>query len=371
MSADGGRQPTLSDVAQRANVSKQTISRVINNKGEVSDATRQRVLEAIREIGYYPNTLARSLVTSKSVVIGLSVPNIDQPFFPQIARGVEDAAAGSGYSVFLCNASGSADRELHAIERLRGHRVAGVISFNSHLDDETIERAVGGLFPVVMINRELPNMRGTVIWPGYQSGAELATEHLIQLGRRTIVFLGMDPESNVDNDKVRGYRHALERAGIPFDPGLVFRTAGRLGRGFNDLINGGQQAIAEVRERGADIDAIFASNDLPAIGAMQYLMSQGVQVPEDVAIVGFGAANVSSIVSPGLSTVTMPLYEMGQTAFLALLDQISRKEHGLRLVQTSPELIVRQSSQMGVAESISKDGHGDALGSLERVAAGS
>lgn len=369
MNADGGRQPTLSDVAQRANVSKQTISRVINNKGEVSEATRKRVLEVIREIGYHPNTLARSLVTSKSVVIGLSVPNIDQPFFPQIARGVEDAAAESGYSVFLCNASGSAERELTAIDRLRGQRVAGVISFNSHLNDEMIERAVGGLFPVVMINREVPDARGTVIWPGYQSGAEVATEHLIQLGRRRIVFLGMDPESNVDSDKVCGYRLALERAGISVDPDLVLRSSGRLGRGFNDLFQGGQQAIAEILACGREFDAIFASNDLPAIGAMQLLNSRGIRVPEDVAVVGFGAANVSGIVSPALSTVTMPLYEMGQTAFYVLLDQISRNEHGPRLVQTSPELIVRQSSmsRLGTIPPAGEDGHGGSREGMERV----
>src|SRR4051812_41615574 len=106
MRNERGRQPTLNDVAKLANVSKQTISRVVNNKGEVSEATRQRVLEAIRQIGYHPNTVARSLVTSRTHVIGLALPNIDQPFFPQIARGVEDAAADAGYNVFLCNATG-------------------------------------------------------------------------------------------------------------------------------------------------------------------------------------------------------------------------------------------------------------------------
>lgn len=369
MSSDGGRQPTLSDVAQKANVSKQTISRVINNKGEVSDATRQRVLEAIREIGYFPNTLARSLVTSKSLVIGLSVPNIDQPFFPQIARGVEDAAAASGYSVFLCNASGSTERELNAIDRLRGHRVAGVISFNSRLNDEVIDRAVGGLFPVVMINREVPDLRGTVIWSGYQPGAEMATRHLIESGRRRLVFLGLEPESNVDNDKVQGYRDALEHAGIPYDSDLVLRASGRLGRGFNDLIKGGQQAIVEVMESGHAFDAIFASNDLPAIGAMQLLASRGIRVPEDVAIVGFGAANVSGIVSPALSTVTMPLYEMGMIAFHVLLDQISRQEHCPRLIQTLPELIVRESSvsRCSVIPTADEDGHGGSHEGLERV----
>lgn len=339
-----GRQPTLGDVAARAKVSKQTISRVINNKGEVAEATRKRVLEAIRELGYQPNALARSLVTSKTLVIGLSVPNIDQPFFPQIARGVEDAAAEAGYSVFLCNASGSQERELNAIERLRGHRVAGIISFNSKLNDETIERAIGGLFPVVMINREISQTHGTVIWPGYESGARLATEHLIRLGRQRILFLGMDLESNVDSSKYKGYKTAFEQAGMPVDPELVVRAAGRIGRGFSDLLRGGEQAIREARDRGLEFDAIFASNDLPGVGAMRHLISEGVAIPDEVAIVGFGDANVAGIVTPPLSTVTMPLYEMGATAFHALLDQIDRADHEPRQVSISPQLIIRESS---------------------------
>ena len=344
MKNERGRQPTLNDVARRANVSKQTISRVVNNKGEVSEATRQRVLEAIREIGYHPNTLARSLVTSRTQVIGLALPNIDQPFFPQIARGVEDAAAEVGYSVFLCNAAGDIEREVHAIERLRGHRVAGIISFNSRLTDETVELAVGGLFPVVMINRELPDALGTVIWPGYETGAQLATEHLIQSGRCRIAFLGLDLESNVDSMKLRGYETALAKAGLERDQQLIIRTSGRLGRGFNDLAQGGQDAMAALIERGVAFDAIFASNDLPAIGAMHHLTATGVNIPDDVALVGFGGANVAGLVTPTLSTIRMPLYEMGVTAFGALLDQINHEEHGERLVQVLPELIVRQSS---------------------------
>jgi len=344
MRNERGRQPTLNDVAKRANVSKQTISRVVNNKGEVSDATRQRVLEAIRELGYQPNTLARSLVTSRSQVIGLALPSIDQPFFPQIARGVEDAAAEAGYSVFLCNAASDPERELNAFERLRGHRVAGIISFASRLSDDAVEQAIGGLFPVVMANRELLGMRGNVIWPGYETGPQLAVEHLIALGRRQIVFLGLESDSNIDSIKLRGYRTALEQAGIAFDPERVVQIAGELGRGFNALAQGGRAAITMLVERGVEFDAIFASNDLPAIGAMHYLTSVGTRIPEDVAVVGFGGANVSGLVTPTLSTIRIPLYEMGVTAFNALRDRINGEEASERIVTALPELLVRQSS---------------------------
>lgn len=345
------RPPTLRDVAARTNVSRQTISRVINNKGEVSDTTRKRVLEAIQELGYHPNTLARSLVTNKTLVIGLSVPNIDQPFFPQIARGVEDAATENGYSVFLCNAAGDQERELKAIERLRGHRVAGFISVNSRLSDGLLEGVVGGAFPVVMINRELPTLRGTVIWPGYRSGGYLATSHLINQGRRRIVYLGLPYDSNVDTDKQNGYWAALSEAKIPFDADRVVKTVGQRGNGFNELFQVGYNAMERIMQDGLDFDSIFASNDLPAIGAMRYLTTHGIDVPGDIAIVGFGASNVSGLVTPSLSTVIMPLHEMGVTAFHTLLDLINGESHEQRIVQASPELIVRESSRIvGVSE---------------------
>jgi LacI family transcriptional regulator len=339
-----GRPPTLHDVAARANVSKQTISRVINNKGEVSELTRQRVLEAIRELGYHPNSLARSLVTSRTLVIGLALPNIDHPFFPQIARGVEDAASEHGYSVFLCNAAGSPERELQALERLRGHRVAGVISFNSRLTDESIERAVGNAFPVMLINRELPDTRGVVIWPGYERGGYLATRHLVEIGRRRIAYLGLAYDSNVDADKFRGLQAALHEAGLSLAPERVIRTSSRQGMGFHDLAQGGYDALGRAMADGVALDAIFASNDLSAVGALRCMTSSGMRIPEDVAVIGFGGSNVSGIVTPTLSTVSMPLHAMGETAFRALLDRITHEEHAPRLVEVEPALIIRESS---------------------------
>lgn len=339
-----GRQPTLKDVAQRANVSKQTVSRVINDKGEISEATRQRVLAAIRDLGYQPNALARSLVTNISHAIGLTVPFVDQPYFPQIALGVESAAKTAGYSVFLCNCLGDPEQERLAIERLRGHRVAGIISFNSRLQDTAVEQATGGLFPILMINRELPGVRGTVIWAGYESGARLATEHLIAQGRRQIAFLGLDLKSNVDSDKQKGYEGALREAGIAVDHDRILRTAGLSKRDSQTLVEGGRASIVDALERGVGFDAVFASSDLTAVGAMHELLDRGIRVPEDVAIVGFGGANVTRLVTPALSTITMPLREIGATALLMLLNRIEDASAPAIQVDTDPQLVVGASS---------------------------
>lgn len=341
--------PTLIDVAKHANVSKQTISRVINNKDEVAPATRQRVLNAIAELGYQPNSLARSLVTNKTMVVGLSVPNIDQPFFPQIVGGVEESANKQGYNVFLCNVDGDPHREMNAIKRMRGHRVAGVISFGSHMTDEMVEEISGGHLPLVLVNREVPATGGRDIWPGYEAGSYLATHHLIDQGRRAIVFLGLERESNVDADKLRGYKRALADADIPFEPGLIFQSEQLGGRNFHDLLARGHEVTESIVNSDLKFDAVFASNDLPAIGVTRQLAARGVRVPDDVAVIGFGGAEVSSIVSPPLSTVAIPLRRMGSSAFLALLAEINGQPADQRADLTEPELIIRESTA-GVAK---------------------
>lgn len=335
--ANAGRErpPTLEDVARRAGVSRQTISRVINGKGDVAEDTRRRVRSAIRELGYQPNSLARSLATRRSAVLGLVVPDITQPFYPQIARGVEDGAFAAGYSVFLCHTAGSPDRERRALERLGGQRVGGVIDCNSRLDDETLAAAVRA-FPVVLVNREVPDLEGTVIWTGYEPGGRLATEHLLALGRRRIAYLGLNYANHIDEAKGAGYRVALEDAGMPAPSELRRRVA--------NTFQGGYEAMALMAAEGVVVDAIFAFNDLMAIGAMRWALSHGRRVPEDLAVVGFGGSDVAVMVTPALSTIAVPLYWIGLTAVQEILNLIEGKGRARQRVDVQPELIVRGSS---------------------------
>jgi LacI family transcriptional regulator len=330
------RRPTIEDVAQFTNLSRQTISRVINDKGEVSAPTRERVLAAIRELGYRPNALARSLVTSRSNVIGLIVPDISQPFYPEIARGVEDGADEAGYSVFLCHSAGSPERERRAIDRLQGHRVDGVIICNPRLDDAALKAALDAALPVVLVNRTLPNVAGVVIWPGYDSGLDAATEHLLLAGRRHIVYLGLDRPNRIDVEKRRGFRQALDRHGVHEDPAQVVPTS--------ESLTGGYRALERLIERGDTVDGVVAFNDLMAIGAMRYAVTHGMRVPEDVAIVGFGGSDVAAMVTPALSTIEAPLYEIGRTAIAELLSLVEGSPPLRDEVHISPRLIVRESS---------------------------
>lgn len=339
----GTGQPTLEDVAQRAHVSRQTISRVINGKGEIRESTRQRVLDAIRELGYRPNAHARTLASNKSSNIALVVPDIAQPFYPEIARGVEDGAYHAGYSVFLCHTARDPQRELQALERLRGHRIAGAIICNSRLDDETLERTLIGGFSVVLVNRELPNGYATVIWPGYDTGGTMATEHLLTLGRRRIVYLGFDIDTKADNDRRQGYRAALEHAGIPFDPARVLCAP--------NTFQGGYTAMDALVRQKVVADGLFASTDVMAIGAMRYAATHGIRIPEEIAVIGFGGSDIASMVTPALSTIAVPLYTIGVTAVQELLDLINGKGEEQRHIHTEPTLLVRGSSCADAAQS--------------------
>lgn len=330
------RPPTLRDVAALANVSVQTISRVINNKGEVRASTRQRVLEAIQQLGYQPNTLARSLVTSQSSVIGLIVPDISMSFYPEIARGVDDGAQEAGYSVVLCNAAGNADRELQALERLRGQRIAGLIVCNSRLSDDVLERAVTGLMPVVLVNRHLPNVSGTVIWTGYVDGSIQATNHLLDLGRRRIGYLGAADRNLFDVDKLLGYGTVLEQAGVSFDPDLIARSTLDFKGGF--------AAMTDLMSQSRSIDAVFAFNDHMAIGALRYAATHGIAVPGDIAVMGFGGSAISAMTTPSLSTIAVPLYDIGSTAIRELLKLIDSGGQEQEAVHAEPELVARAST---------------------------
>jgi LacI family transcriptional regulator len=330
------KPPTIEDVARHIGLSRQTISRVVNNKGKLRDSTRERVLSAIQELGYRPNSLARGLVTSKSQVVALIVPDITQPFYPQIAKGVEDGAYEAGYSVFLSHTAGNVDREINALERLQGHRVDGVIICNPRVDDAALDQAINNAFPVVLVNRKLPGVRGTVIWPGYDSGSALATEHLLQLGLRDLIYIGLERGHQVQSEKIRGYREQLERYNVPFDSGRVLAAV--------ESFQGGYEAMRAFLERGDAVDGVVAFNDSIAIGAMRAALDAGRRIPEDLAIIGFGGSEVSAMVSPSLSTIDVPLYSIGRTAVMELLNLIAGTEEQHGEVHISPKLQVREST---------------------------
>jgi len=327
---------TIVDVAREADVSAQTVSRVINNKGEVSPATRTLVQDVIGRLGYRPNSIARGLVTNRTSTFGLVVPDIANPFFPEIARGAEDTARARGYSIFLCNTGEVPEREVEVLQALEDKQVEGVILCSSRLPDERLLPRLSRHRAVVLVNRAIPGeLAGTVRVEDAQ-GARMALEHLLANGCRVIGFLAGPPISHSARERLRGYREALEAAGRTVDPHLTVPCT--------PFSEGGYEAATQLLSARPELDALVCYNDLVAVGALRACADLGRRVPDDIAIVGCDDIPLAELVTPALTTLRVSKYDIGRAATLMLLERIlGRTDQGEICLQ--PELIVRASTR--------------------------
>jgi LacI family transcriptional regulator len=330
------RSVTIDDVARGANVSRQTVSRVLNGKGEISQTTRERVQAVIDELGYRPNLLARSLITRTTHTIGLVVPDISQPFFPEIARGIKDHAHAAGYQMLLAYTAEQPIQEVESLHQMREQRVDGVIVANSRLDPETLAEALDGLGPVVLTNRSLPGPFGSVIWSGYESGGRHLAEHLLERGHTRIGYLDAEPSTTAGAQRFSGYVQALHAADIEFDERLVATAAA--------TPQGGAAATRRLLALDDPPTAIVAYNDIMAVGALHACHAAGRRLPADVAVVGFGDAPLAAWLTPALTTVQVPLHQIGQQAAALLLSLLRGEAPRTVSIDVEPILVVRASS---------------------------
>ncbi len=329
---------TMADVAREAGVSLMTVSRVVNNKGEVSEATRQRILKVIEKLGYRPSGIARSLATSRTGTIGLIVPDISNPFFADLAKGVEKVAYSEGYNVFLCSTEENPQRELKVLESLAEYRVDGVLLCSSRLDEEHLVNSLGFFYSAVLVNRALERRDlavGTVMVDDVRGG-EIATLHLINEGRKRIGFLAGPETSHSGRNRFKGYRTALDQAGIPYDPEVVLHCASN--------VEGGYEAAKTLLSKNSDVTALFCYNDLVAVGALRACNEMGVKVPDDVSVVGFDDIMLAGLVTPGLTTCRIQREELGERSATMLLEQMGGCSGHCETVVLVPELVVRESA---------------------------
>jgi LacI family transcriptional regulator len=330
------RAVTIDDVARAASVSRQTVSRVLNAKGEISDTTRERVQAVIAELGYRPNLLARSLITRTTHTIGLVVPDISQPFFPEIARGIKEHAHAGGYQMLLAYTAEQPMQEVESLHQLREQRVDGVIVANSRLDPETLAEALDGLGPVVLTNRSLAGPFGSVVWSGYESGARRLAEHLLERGHTRIGYLDAEPGTTAGAQRFYGYLQALHAAEIAFDEHLLATAAA--------THQGGAMAARRLLGLDEPPTAIVAYNDIMAVGALHACHAAGRRVPSDVAVVGFGDAPLAAWLTPALTSVQIPLYQIGREAADLLLAMVRGEPPRTVSVDLEPVVVVRASS---------------------------
>ncbi len=335
----GRKRATLMDVAREAGVSPQTVSRVVNRKGEVSDETRARIQAVIERLNYRPNRVAQGLAKHHTGVVGLVVPDITSPFYADVVRGVEDCAHQRDYRVFLCNIVESPERERTAIASLEDHGVDGIILAGSRLDDDALIEIIRRNPTIVLINRRLPIPYPLVVRHDDRKAGYLATRHLIEKGHRVICFLGGHHTSFSRRERIVGYRCALEEAGVAVDEGLLFE-------GY-PYLEVGQTLIGQVLTARPDITAVVAFNDLTAVGALQALLTMGKRVPEDIAVVGFDDILIARLTCPPLTTVRLAKRQSGVAAMemlLGCLEAHGQADGVSREIVLEPELVVRASA---------------------------
>ena len=330
-----GGAVTIVDVARQARVSVQTVSRVLNNKGEISEATRRAVLEVIERLGYRPSGIARSLVTSRTLTLGLIVPDIANPFFPEIARGVEDVAADEGYGVVLCNTVERAEREEAALQLLADKRVDGIIVCSARLGADQLYPLLQQCKAAVLVNRSAPADVAGTICVDDATGTRQAVTHLLETGRRTIGFLSGPPNSHSGQARMRGAASAQADAGVTLDPALTAPSS--------PYLEGGKRACRDLLSARPDVEAVACYNDLVAVGALLACRELGVRVPDDVAITGNDDIPLAELVTPPLTTLRVPKYEIGVAAVRMLFGRI-RGVRGTDAAVVRPELIVRESA---------------------------
>lgn len=331
----------MQDVARHAGVSVMTVSNVINDHPHVRATTRQKVLESISALGYHVNTAARSLRQGKTGVIGLAVPDIDRPYFGMLARLLIDRAAAHGYELVIEQTHASREREVDAISRSRLRSYDGLFLYAAELPDDDA-MLLRGEFPIVVFGEHAYSGPIDHVEMANADGARLATAHLIERGCRRVGILGGrigDPDDiGVATLRTRGYREALEAAGIAFDPALV--------RDAEYSYEGGSAQAAALLAEVDDLDGLFCATDVIAIGAMRALHEAGRRVPQDVRVVGFDDVSLAAFTTPSLTSIAPGHDEMADAAMEMVLGRISgeRAADDYRSFTGPARLVEREST---------------------------
>jgi LacI family transcriptional regulator len=330
---------TIADVAREAGVSMMTVSRVVNNKEGVSQETRQTIEEVIHKLDYHPNILARGLATQRTGTLGLIVPDISNPFFSGVARGVERAASAEGYSILVCDTEEDPQRELDVLELLLEKWVDGLVLCSSRLEQQKLQSILAQYPAAVLVNKQLESENnhfsvGCALIND-TAGGQMATNHLIKSGHKAIGFLSGPPISQSGRWREEGYQRALMEAGLPCRPELVSPCG--------PTVEEGQRAAIELLVAHPEITALFCYNDLVAVGVIQACKTSGRVIPDELAIVGYDDIILAPLVTPSLTTCRVEREELGRLATGLLLERLGGcAECEKRILQ--PELIIRASA---------------------------
>jgi LacI family transcriptional regulator len=339
------RPPTLRDVAQRAGVHPATASRALNPQTRklVNEETANRVIKVAESLGYRPNPIARSLKTARSSTVGLVIPDLTNPLFPPIVRGIEDVLGPAGYGAWIVNTDNDPERERSLVESLRSRQVEGLIVATARLKHPLLEQLHDEGMRMVLINRRLASGDIPSVTPDDASGTAMAVAHLVSLGHRRIAHIAGPQDTSTGLVRYRSYREALLDNGLDDDPSLVaycdYWTEAQ-----------GAKALRQLLDSGSGFTAVLAGNDLLALGCYDVCEERGITCPTDLSIMGFNDMPFIDKLRPPLSSVRVPHYEVGAEAARMLIETLQDPSRHPRSVLLPLTLMVRQSTAAAPAE---------------------
>lgn len=332
---------TIKDIARIAQVSHTTVSRALNDKSRIRDETKEKILAIAKEMNYRPDFIARSLVSRRTKTLGLVITTIANPFYNELAQGIEATARGLGYSIILCCAHSDLSTEKQYIDMLRSRGVDGIILTSACIEDPNIGALAEEGFPIILVNRRTyhPTVKEKVDYVGVDNilGGFLAVEHLIKLGHKRIGVIGGSTESSVGFERLEGGKKALEAYGLEkkekyFLEGDFLKESG---------YRGGKQFLRMAEPP----TAIFAANDYMAMGVYQAMSEKGVKVPEEMSLIGFNDIEFAGMIGIELTTVGQKKFEMGALAVKTLVENIEGGDTkpSTKEILLKPELIIRKT----------------------------
>lgn len=330
---------TLRDVAQKLGVHTSTVSRVLNpeTRHKYAPEMARRVHETVRDMGYHPNPIAYSLKTNRSLTIGVIIPDLTNPLFPPIIRGIENMLEEEGYTVILGNTDSHPERERTILNKMKARQVDGLILATAQMEDDLISELVAGETPVILINRKIKGDRFWSVVNNDFGGIELAVKHMTALGHTQIAHIAGPQQFSTGNDRYRGFLTAMEAEGLIPDPDLIAFCDG-----FSE--EEGRKAYLELLKRGKSFTAVIAANDLLALGVYDALEEKGLRCPDDISVTGFNDMPFVDKLRPPLTTIHIPHYKMGAEAARILLNKLHGVVPSDQSILLEPELIVRGST---------------------------
>jgi len=331
------RKVTIRDVAELVGVHHSTVSRALSRdkRDNISPAVVKKIEKAAKKLGYFPNIVASSLKKNRSYAIGVIVPDLMNPVFPPIIRGVQDTAEAAGFTVITANTDDDAQKELDALQMMRGRAIDGVVIATARRDDPTVERCINDEIPFVLVNRTVDRDGVNAVVIDEDFGVRSLLDHLIDLGHTRIAHVAGPKHTSTGYHRAKTFSDFLRLKNLPTD---AISHADK----FN--VDEGRRAFRKLFEKHSDFTAIVAGNDLLALGCMDEMKEKGLQVPQDISIAGYDDIMFLNRMSPALTTVSLPKYEMGSQATKTLLEIISGEDKAPVVLRMQPRLQVRDST---------------------------